>query len=77
MLGRLRMNVKHCLVEYRRLGDRVFCKKRLFHYYRYDHRILEDSITDVVMRYCHDGTSEKDGKDMMYQHDADDTACRT
>jgi hypothetical protein len=77
MLGRLRMNIKHCLVEYRRLGVRVFRKKRLFHYYRYDHRILEDSIIDVVMRYCLDGTSERDGKDMMYHHDADDAACRT
>jgi hypothetical protein len=77
MLGRLRMNIKHSLIEYKKLGVKVFRKKRLFHYYRYDHKILQDCMTDVVMRYCYDGNSEKDGKDMMYHKATDDIACRT
>ena len=58
MLGRLRMNVSDCITEYETLGKKVFGRPRTGHIRsllwlprdKYDHRILEDVIEDVVRR---------------------------
>jgi hypothetical protein len=77
MLGRLRMTVVQCLHEYKILGNLVFGHRRLLYYYRYSHKKLEGSVKDVVMRNCADPGSAGHGDDMMFQDDADGTACRT
>ena len=77
MLGRLRMTVRECLMEYKNLGNLMFGHRRLLHYYRYSHKKLEASIKDVVVQHCHDPGSAGYGDDMMYQDDTDRTACRT
>ncbi len=77
MLGRLRMTVVHCLEEYKELGDEVFGKRRLLYYYRYSHKKLQKLIKSVVRRFCEDVETNGRGDDMMYQNDADGTACRT
>lgn len=78
MLGRLRMHIRHCIHEYMGLGLKIFSRKRLFRFDRYDHHTLQVCITDVVRRYCFDVDSLKDGRDRMYQEDAaEGTACRT
>ena len=77
MIGRLRMTVLQCLKEYKNFGNVVFGHRRLLYYYRYSYKKLEASVKDVVMRYCHDPGSAGHGDDMMYQDDADRTACRT
>ena len=77
MLGRLRMTVRECLIEYKNLGNLVFGHRRPLHYYRYSHKKLEASIKDVVMRHCYDPGSAGYGYDTMYQDDTDGTAYRT
>lgn len=71
------MTVIQCLREYRILGNLVFGRKRLIHYYRYSHKKLEGVFKDVIMRNCLDPGSAGRGDDMMYQDDADRMACRT
>jgi len=77
MLGRLRMTVIRCLRAYERLGTKVFGHRRLLHYYRYSHKKLEEAFKDVIEVNCSDVGSVGRGDDMMYQDDADRTACRT
>ena len=56
MLGRLRMNIDDCIVEYENLGSKIFAHPRWFHYRtalfwareKYDHKILKNVISEVV-----------------------------
>ncbi|TKA49859.1 hypothetical protein B0A49_13135 [Cryomyces minteri] len=77
MLGRLRMTVKNCLIEYKTLGKKVFGRKRPWKWYRYDHRILESVIKDVVSRHCPDPDRRRDGKDLLAQPHPEGRSCRT
>lgn len=65
MLGRLRMGVKQSIAEYQKLGRRVFGKKRRFHYFKYNHRVLHDCIVEVVEKWCPDPESPGSGLDRM------------
>jgi hypothetical protein len=77
MLGRLRMAVTKCLHDYKNLGKNVFGHRRPLHYYRYSYKKLDYCIKEVVMRNCNDPGTAGLGDDMMYQCDANGTACRT
>ena len=57
MIGRLRMNIDDCINDYETLGARVFGRSRWFSvrmcpffWFRdkYDHKVLEKVIQDVV-----------------------------
>jgi hypothetical protein len=74
MLARLRMNVSDCITEYKKLGRRVFEKSRRLHYYKYNHRILHDSIVEVVEKWCLDPESPRNGLDKMLHPGS---TCRT
>lgn len=58
MLGRLRMSIDDCIVEYETLGPKVFAHPRWFHLRtplfwprdKYDHRSLEKAIRGVIDR---------------------------
>ena len=58
MLGRLRMTVTDCILEYKTLGSKIFGKPRYFvelkfgmgSRCRYDHKVAEEVFKDVVKR---------------------------
>ena len=58
MLGRLRMNIDDCIADYEKLGGEVFAHSRWFHLRspfwfpreKYNHRVLEQVVQDVVAR---------------------------
>ncbi|KAF1981822.1 FabD/lysophospholipase-like protein, partial [Aulographum hederae CBS 113979] len=55
MLGRLQMKIEDCLLEFRRLGQDVFGKRRALKWNQYSHEKLEAVISRVVDDYCRDG----------------------
>ena len=59
MLGRLRMTVPDCIEEFKRLNAKIYRLRRWIHVQspplfwprdKYNHKILEEAIKDLVMR---------------------------
>ena len=82
MLGRLRMNIDDCITEYENLGDKVFGKSRRCHLRsipplwlpreKYNHRVLEEVIQDLVDRRVPKIAGYPGGKNFAF----DENRCR-
>ena len=76
MLSRFRMTVDECILEYKRLGERIFGHPRYLAtgavlWHKFDFRVLEAVIQDVTARH----SEESDEYDVQYPLDED--LCRT
>ena len=81
MLGRLRMNNEDCIEDYETLGEKVFGRSRLFHLRsplfwvrdKYNHKVLEDVVRDVVRERVPKVESFPGGQNFAF----DENRCRT
>ncbi|MCJ1450133.1 hypothetical protein MMC28_000462 [Mycoblastus sanguinarius] len=81
MLGRLRMNIDDCIFDYETLGGKVFGHPRWFHLRsilwlprdKYNHRVLNDVVMDVVRRRAPKIDSFPGGQNFSF----DENRCRT
>lgn len=81
MLGRLRMNIDDCILDYERLGGEVFGHSRWFHLRsplwiprdKYNHETLESVVQDVVVRRSPKIPKFPGGQNFAF----DEARCRT
>ena len=74
------MSVAGAQAAYRELGGRIFGRRRLLGlaFSKYDHRIFEQAIIDVVKEHCHDRNRKRDAQDYLLQDpDSELHKCRT
>jgi hypothetical protein len=81
MLGRLRMNIDHCISDYERLGGEVFAHSRWVHLRsppwiprdKYNHKTLESVVQEVVSRRSPKIPKFPGGQNFAF----DEARCRT